>query len=130
MGRKGIITLSGKVAMIKRLLRLCNGITKLHDIKNQMPLVDPEEISELLTLCEAYGIVRDSRELYIGFHEDSTNPAIFSHDLGNDDVASIVESKRLRERDGKIIQLPKFDNSTVLSAIRKRQSVRQFQDAQ
>ncbi len=130
IGRKGIITLSGGVAKIKKLLRYCNGMNTIQDIMNKMPRVNPDEITELLALCETHGIVRDSRELCIGFHEDSINPAMFSYDLGNNDVASIMESQRLRERDGRIIQLPKCENSDVLNAIRKRQSIRQFQNIQ
>lgn len=130
IGRKGVISLSGNVARIKKLLRYCNGRNNLQDIINKMPNIDPDEISELLVICETYGIVRDSREMYIQFHEDSTNPMIFSYDLGNSDVMSIMESERLRDREGKIVQLPKFKNSDVLNAIRKRQSIRQFQDAQ
>lgn len=130
IGRKGIITLSGKVVKIRKLLCLCTGMTSVHDIVNKMPSVNAEEIFELLTLLEAQGIVRDSRELYIGFHEDSANPEIFSHDLGADDVASIMGSQRLRERNGKIIRLPRSNNSDILDAIHKRQSVRQFQDGQ
>lgn len=130
IGRKGLITLSGKSAMLEKILGLCNGMTSLRNIVNQLSSVNSEEISELLSLCEAQGIVRDSRELYFGFHEDSANPAIFSHDLGSDDVASIMATPRLRECDGKIVQLPPPDNSELLNTICKRQSTRQFQDEQ
>lgn len=129
VGRKGIITLSGRSAKIDKILRLCNGMTSFHDIVEQSPSVNPKEIFELLSLCEKQGIVRDSRELYIGFHEDSANPTTFSHDLGSEDVALIMTSERLRERKGKVFQLPQSENSGVLNIIRKRQSARQFQNS-
>ena len=129
VGRRGIITLSGNVTRIKKILRYCNGINNVQDIMNKMLTSDLDEVSELLALCETYGIVRDSREVYIGFHEDSANPGIFSYDLGNSEVASIMKSQRLRERDGIAIQLPKYENGNILKTIRKRQSIRQFQNA-
>ena len=130
IGRKGVITFSGGAATIKKILRHCNGMNSFCDIVNKMSPVDSDEIFELLTLCEAHGIVRDSRELHIGFHQDSANPTLFSHDLGVDDVMPIMKSERVRGRDGSIVQLPLPDKSNVLDIIRNRQSVRQFQDGQ
>lgn len=126
VGRKGIITIFGKSRKIEKILRLCNGMSTARDIASQLLSIKPEETLELLSLCEMHGIVKDSRELYLGFHEDSANPAVFLHDIGASDVASIVMSQRLRERNGKIIRLPRPNTSNVLGVIRERRSVRQF----
>ena len=126
IGRKGLITLFGKSRAIEKILRLCNGMTTVREIVNRIPSVNPKETLDLLSLCEAQGIVIDSRELYIGFHEDSANPAIFSHDLGADDVTSIMMTPRLRERDGKTIKLSRPVGSNMLNTISKRRSTRQF----
>ncbi|MEK7576074.1 MAG: YcaO-like family protein [Patescibacteria group bacterium] len=130
IGRKGIITLSGKAVKIRKLLRLCTGMTSVRDIVDKLRSMTTEEIFKLLELLETQGIVRDSRELHIGFHEDSANPGIFSYDLGVNDAALIMKSQRLRERDGRIIRLPVPDKSNTLDVIHKRQSIRQFQDGQ
>ncbi len=130
IGRKGLITLTGGVATIKEFLRHCNGVNSARDIVSKMPSVNPDEIFELLALCEAQGIIRDSRKLHIGFHEDSANPTLFSYDLGADEVAHIMKSERVRERDGVVVQLPRPGKSKVLDIIHNRQSVRQFKDVE
>ena len=61
IGRKGVITLSGGAATIKKILCHCNGMNSVRDIVNKMSPVDSDEIFELLTLCEAEGIIRDTR---------------------------------------------------------------------
>lgn len=127
IGRRGLITLSGKMGVIEKILRLCNGMTSFREIVNQSPWANAEEILDLLSLCEAQGVVRDSRELYLGFHEDSANPAMFSHDLGATDVATIMAAPRLRARNGRIVRLPQPDKSELLNVIRRRRSTRQFQ---
>ncbi|MEK7082542.1 MAG: hypothetical protein AAB972_00080, partial [Patescibacteria group bacterium] len=118
------------MATIKEFLRHCNGVNSARDIVSKMPSVNPDEIFELLALCEAQGIIRDSRKLHIGFHEDSANPTLFSYDLGADEVAHIMKSERVRERDGVVVQLPRPGKSKVLDIIHNRQSVRQFKDVE
>lgn len=129
VGRTGLITLSGRSMAIDKILRLCNGMTSVRDIESQLPAINPGDILDILSLCEAKGIIRDSRELYIRFLEDSANPAAFSHDLGVNDVNKLMASARLREREGKAVALQKSHCSNVLNVIHKRRSVRQFQDA-
>lgn len=130
VGRKGIITLSGRVKKIKQILRLCNGLTSVNDISMQLSLIDPEEVLELLNLCETQGIVRDSRELYVSFHEDSVNPPMFSYDLGANGVALVMQSERLRERSGESVKLSQPSTSVILDTLRKRQTIRQFKIGQ
>ncbi len=130
IGRKGLITLSGKRRTIERILRLCNGMNSARDIINQLSHVGSDAVNELLSLCEAHGIVRDSRNLHERFHEDSSNPPTFSYDLQADDMLCIMESERLRSRDGEIFPLLRPITSELLQTIQKRRSVRQFQEGQ
>lgn len=130
VGRKGIITIAGATAQIKRILRLCNGLTSVRDIVGQFPFVHAKEIAELLNLCESQGVVKDSRELYLEFHSDSSNPPAFSQDMGASDVESFKFTERLRERDGLIVRLPQPSNTQLLDIIHRRESVREFQPGQ
>ncbi len=129
-GRNGVITLRGKSSEIKKVLCLCNGLNSVQDITRQLLLVSSEEITELLSLCEAQGIVRDSRDLHIGFHEDSSNPMNFSRDIGVEELEHIIKSNRLRRCDGIATRLSGSITSDVLKVIQNRQSTRQFQDSQ
>jgi len=130
IGRKGIITLDGKSAVIKKILCLCNGLNTLREIINLLPSMNPDTAVELMSLLEKNGIVRDSRDLYMGFHEDSSNPSNFSYDIGLDELEQIMKSDCVRKRAGKMIKLHGLIASDVLKIIRDRKSVRQFIDEQ
>lgn len=128
IGRAGHVTLHGRIDIVEKILRLCTGFKSVQDIIKSLPLVDKNAIAELIDLCEAEGIVRDSRELHEGFHEDSANPTTFSHDLGFAEVGRLMNAERLRSRNGKAVQLPRPGKSGVLEAVGFRQSTRTFQD--
>jgi ribosomal protein S12 methylthiotransferase accessory factor len=131
MGRQGLITLSGSRTKIEGLLRLCNGMTSVREIMEQMPQMRPKEVQELLLLCESQGIVRDSRELYLGFHQDSSNPQNFSRDLLEADLKRLGSAPRLRERTG-IVQnaLPHPSPSGFLNTLSTRHTTRRFSAGQ
>ncbi len=130
VGRKGLIALSGKSAIIERILRLCNGFNNVANITRKLRTVSLEEVTEFLSLFEQQGIVCDSRDLHLKFHEDSANPAKFSRDLGVDGVTGMLRSPRLRKREGKTIQMFSPIASNVLDAIQNRKSTRTFQSGQ
>lgn len=129
IGRKGIITIGGKSAEIKKILRFCNGLNSLLKIIDLLPLISSNIIVELLSVLEEQGIVRDSRELHIGFHEDSSNPSDFSHDMGFDELERLIKSDRVRKYEGNLVKLHSPIKSEVLKIIRSRRSVRQFMDS-
>lgn len=130
VGRKGLITLSGKSAIIERILRLCNGFNNVADITRKLRPVNPEEVTGFLSLFEEQGIVCDSRDLHLKFHEDSANPAKFSRDLGVDGVSDMLRSLRLRKREGMTIQMSSPIASNVMDVIQNRKSTRTFQSWQ
>jgi thiazole/oxazole-forming peptide maturase SagD family component len=130
VGRKGLIMLSGKSAIVDRILRLCNGFNDVADITRKLRTVSLEEVTEFLSLFEQQGIVCDSRDLYLKFHEDSANPAKFSRDLGVDGVSDMLRSERLRKREGKTIKISIPIASSILDAIRNRRSTRAFRSGQ
>lgn len=130
VGRKGLVTLSGKSAIIERILRLCNGFNSVGDITRKLRTINPEEVTGFLSLFEQQGIVCDSRDLHLKFHEDSANPAKFSRDLGVDGVSEMFRFERLRKREGKAIQLSRPIASNVLDTIQNRKSTRTFQSGQ
>src|SRR3989344_7746008 len=127
VGRGGLITLSGRSATAQRILRLCNGFNNVADITRKLRTINPEEVTEFLSLFEQQGIVCDSRDLHLKFHEDSANPAKFSRDLGVDGVSDMLRSERLRKREGETIQMSSPIASGVLDAIQNRKSTRTFQ---
>jgi len=130
VGRNGLITLSGKSATIQSILRLCNGFNNVADITRKLRTVSQEEVNEFLSLFEQQGIVCDSRDLHLKFHEDSANPAKFSRGIGADGVLDMLRSQRLRKRDGQVIQITNPIASSVLDVIQDRKSTRAFQPGQ
>lgn len=129
IGRKGIITIGGKSAEIKKILRLCNGLNSLRNIIELLSSINSNVVVKLISFLEKHGIVRDSRELHIGFHEDSSNPSDFSHDIGFDELEYLIKSDRVRKGGGKLVKLHSSVKSKVLRVIRNRRSVRQFMDS-
>lgn len=125
IGRKGIITINGKSAEIQKVLRLCNGLNSLREIIDLLP-IDSNTVIGIISIVEKMGIVRDSRELHVGFHEDSSNPPIFSYDIGLDDLNRFVKTSRVRKRNGNLVKLDGLVESNILKTIRNRRSVRQF----
>ncbi len=130
MGRKGLITISGRRTEIQKVLCHCNGLNRVQDIIGLLPSISSETVQELISLLEDQGIVRESRELHFGFHEDSANPSDFSHDIGLEELERIVKADRVRGRDGKLVKLAASVKSEVLKFARNRRSVRQFVDEQ
>lgn len=130
VGRPGIISLSGSAQKIDHLLRLCNGLRNVREIAEELPQIGSDEILELLNACEGCGIVRDSRELYLGFHEDSSNPMNFSRDISAEDAALLANVGRLSEREGEAVELPLPVSSPFLDILRRRRSVRHFKAEQ
>lgn len=130
VGRKGLITISGRRTEIQKILCLCNGLNSINDIINLLPSISSGTIVELISLLEKQGIVRDSRELHIGFHEDSSNPSDFSHDMGFDELEYLIKSDRVRKRESRLVKLNSSVKSDVLKIVRNRRSVRQFMDSQ
>lgn len=126
IGRKGLITINGKSTEIQKILRLCNGLNSLREIIDLLSPIDSSVVIGLISIIEKMGIVRDSRELYVGFHEDSSNPAIFSYDIGLDDLNRFVKTSRVRKRKGNLVKLDGLIESNILKTIRNRRSIRQF----
>lgn len=129
IGRKGLITIGGKSAEIKKILRLCNGLNNLSKIMGMLPSINSNIVVELLSILEKQGIVRDSRELHIGFHEDSSNPSDFSHDIGFDELERLIKSDRVRKRESHLVRLNGSVKSDILKIVRNRKSVRWFMDS-
>ena len=130
IGRDDVVTLGGVGSRIQKILCCCNGLNTVRDIIKELSPMSPKEIRRLLTVCESEGIVKDSRELHQGFHADSSNPPIFSRDLGHDEIMAIVNSPRLRHRDGLVVKKMTPGASTLLKTIRARQSTRSFKPGQ
>ncbi len=128
VGRNGLICLTGNSHEIDQVLRRCNGTLSIREIALQIPTLTLENTIELVMLLELQGIVCESRELYLRFHVDSANPAVFVHDLGDKEVSSIASLPRLRCRDGKTIGLPASPKSSLLNIVSKRRSTRRFKN--
>lgn len=126
IGRKGLIAINGKMVEIQKILRLCNGLNSLREIIDLLSPIDADTVTGIISIIEKMGIVRDSRELYVGFHEDSSNPPIFSYDIGLNDLNRFVKTDRVRKRKGNLVKLGGLVESNILKTIRNRRSVRQF----
>jgi len=126
IGRKGLITIGGKSREIKKILSFCNGLTTIEDILKKMLPTSSAVVLELLSLFEAHGIVRDSRELLLGFHEDSANPSEFVHNIGVVELEKLTASERGRKRNGEVVTFQESAGGHLLEIISNRRSIRRF----
>ncbi|MES2216493.1 MAG: YcaO-like family protein [Patescibacteria group bacterium] len=130
VGRKGLIRLHGKSVLIQKVLSQCNGYNSVREITKKLAGSSLEEVVEMLCVLEQYGIVTDSRELFVKFHEDSANPPFFSPDLGIDGLAKIMDEERVRVRSGDSFKIPPPTSSRLLQTIQQRQSTRKFAEGE
>jgi thiazole/oxazole-forming peptide maturase SagD family component len=127
IGRQGEIVLTGLASVIVELLKHCNGLRTISEIKERMAGNSKKYVDELVKVLLHNNIICDSRSVYKIFHCDSINPRQFSYDWTDDDVADILklpkkQSKLLSGR--KIFLMPAKSN--LLDLIRHRCTVRNF----
>ena len=112
-----------------KILALCNGHRPLSMIREKISILSDKDFQDLIALAEEFGIIKDSRELYLGFHEDSANPLIFSHNMSSDEVSKLVSTRKEVSRSASSIELLGSNNSSENNLLRlcsTRKSTRIF----
>jgi len=126
VGRNGLITFDAFGSQIQDVLSRCNGLTTVADITVDLPELGADQVIEILELCEEHEVVRDSRMLFVGFHHDSSNSSVLMPSITPKKLVEVLESPRIRVRNGKEIQLTQPIENIVMSINDTRHSVRSF----
>lgn len=128
LGRTGEIVVQDYISELLQILKFCNGLNTQEEVWEKVRNIIPALVFEaIMAMCIERGIVRDSRELLYGFHEDSSNPMNFSSDISPDEITKLVERKR--EHENKVcITFDGSNTSNLLELVRTRRSVRKLSD--
>jgi len=111
-----------------RILSLCNGQNSVEDIRKMNQRLSDAEFAELMDTVVEHGIVRDSRHLYLGLHEDSANPMRFTQSLSPEGAENLVNNRAEIPSTPTSIRLPEpsTDESSLLNLCANRKSNREF----
>ena len=80
VGKEGDIKLTMRKhrSSLVSILALCNGHRTLLQIREKVLTIKIEDFDSLIGLAEEFKLISDSRELYLDFHEASSNPLKFN----------------------------------------------------
>jgi thiazole/oxazole-forming peptide maturase SagD family component len=95
VGRNGDIklTMQKHRENLIRILALCDGHRTVAAIRVKVMGPSDKDFQGLIDLGEEFGIIRDSRELYIGFHEDSVNPLPFARNMSPEQAGELADNR-------------------------------------
>ena len=112
------------------ILSLCNGLTSVDAIVEQLANTDKDFVIGFLDDLSSLGIIVDSREIYKKFHSICANPATYTSDITDEEVIAHVESPRMNIKKGTRFQF-NFDisSSNLVKLQEKRSSCRNFATA-
>ncbi len=127
--REGNKIIDGCSKEIIDILKHCNGLNTVSNIKSRLPWITSRKFHLLLKLLLEQGILCDSCSIYESFHKDSSNPMEFSFNWSEDQVAQI-EKEPKRKTALKVESVISLEdaNSDFLSLIRSRRTIRRFRD--
>lgn len=127
--RRETITINDGYDLVTDILKHCNGLNTLDEIKSLITQEHRESFEEVIELLFNNGVIEDSRNIYRRFHQDSENPALFSYSWAPSDIVEIQERPRHSNplSADETVNLDKTD-SNLLSLIRSRHSVRCFKE--
>ncbi len=128
IGRNGLVEINGKSRVIQRILCFCNGLNTVSEIVGKMSGTDSRGVVEILDVLEERGIVRDSRELYLAFHEDSSSASEFTHELTtkNDGLNPWAGLSSLQGERHAVFTSSQVMKSDLLDMMGRRHSTREF----
>lgn len=132
IGTQDQIILASHIDDTIAILRYCNGYATVEDIQQCVPEIDEEIFKEIIISGLTHGYLRDSRELYMDFHDISGFPLRY----GDEHSPSLI--RKLLEEDRRVV-IPNqevtsvSEASTILSAsnfaraLQMRRSTRAFE---
>lgn len=127
VGRKDdfTLTMGDHLDEFVRILSLCNGYRTLEQVRAEVKDIDEATFRDLMDAARELGVVRDSRELYLGFHEDSANPMRFTRKISPQEVGELVQNHPAVPRSTNSVVLPEVSGA-LLGLCGRRQSCREF----
>lgn len=131
VGRDGDIVLDMKKHRddLIRILALCDGRRSWIQVHEKVSNLSDTDFNDLAGLLEEEKIIRDGRDLYLGFHEDSSNPMNFVRNISPEVAVSLIDTRAEIAQSGVSIVLPVNvgePTSNLLGLCRVRKSTRSF----
>ena len=127
--RNGQLMISTFVDEIQLILNSAYGQKTIHDICSTIITLNAEEVLEVCNYLLQQKILIESRELYLQFQIDSSNPPMFYHSRSFNDVAIYTnELKILHVQGTNSIKILSPEINLVQSIILNRSSSRDFSD--
>lgn len=127
IGRAGRIIVEGHSRELLQILRLCDGLTPLQEIRRKCAGISHRVFSSLLRVSLKHGLVCDSRALYRLFHLDSSNPMQFESGLSPADVVRLQAAAHRPTGSTARIELPSLA-TPFLALSAQRHTTRSFKD--
>lgn len=111
--------------IVWKIIGLSNGYNEIDDIVQKSEL-SVDIVSKVVSDLRCLGIMYDSRELYLHFHEISRSPDTYFRNFSRDDIWKYTMSSRLPVKKGRIETFDKDDESSLSKLIFNRRSCRSF----
>lgn len=111
--------------IVWKIIGLSNGYNEIDDIVQKSNL-DVDIVAKVISDLRVLGIMYDSRELYLHFHEISRSPDAYFRNLSRDDIMTYTMSSRLPVKKGIIETFDKDNESSLSKLIFNRRSCRSF----
>jgi thiazole/oxazole-forming peptide maturase SagD family component len=126
VGRQGYLEWTWLPSLFSEILMHCNGMNTIFEIAKLLGSKN-SQLLKMLNEAEQYGIVSDSTKLSYQFHQDSSNPTMFSTDLSSAEVETL-HSERLDWRNDGEEQyiIPQTQASLLTELFKGRRSCRKF----
>lgn len=113
--------------IVWKILEFCDGKNDISKIA-ELTEVGVETTKKYIDDLRHLGVVMDSRELFMYFHDISNFPAPFNHKISFSEIESMKSDGRVQNKSGEILKFCSDDASTILEIAQKRASVRCFSD--
>lgn len=114
---------------ISEIVNLCNGINTKEQILGHLATqnLDIEICDAIINDLNDVGIIADSREQHLRFHETGNNPSPYFRDLSPEDISDLTRNDPYIPREGIRIEVSAPTTSAAV-LLEKRESCRSFSE--
>lgn len=120
-----IIIHNDEASIVQQIIENTNGYNSIDSIVS-LTGIDAQIVDAIINDLYILGILVDSRELYLKFHEISSSPDCYSCNLTRQEVIAHLNSPRLPIKIGKRYDFIKDSTSDLSKSIMLRRSCRSF----
>jgi SagB-type dehydrogenase family enzyme len=119
-----------KKRLLVNIFSLCDGTNTVKNIISKFSSLgyNSKEISDLLKYLIKQKILVDSREIFLRFHPYVENLTPFYHKLSKEKIKSLLREVDELKYNGKHIRLSRFPNSQFCKLIKRRRTIRDFDE--